>query len=418
MTGASVLDQLRGLPGRLALWVTLICAVGYLICAALLVRSDTEQREIRMDGLLSRVTGSVPRLVKDNEDGTVDTQSLPDDPLSDNCPEFVVLPGPTETFTQFRSERDCVPVPEEVTQRLARAAVATGRIQTGYETVDGRPIRVYAEPFRFQTGKYAGAVVAMWDPSTELAEHRELTLYLLGGGILLLGGVGAASFLLATRAIRPAAGALEQQEALLADTAHDLRTPTAALRALAEAAVANPQDRAELLPRTVELARRMGTIVEGVLMRARLAAGVEPMVIEPVWLDQLVAAVVEETPTGEATVTVTTAPTKVRADAGLMQRAVGNLLENALRHGRVEGKPAVVQVTVAGGRVIVADQGPGIDPAMAKETFERFKSHGGSNGLGLAIVRWVAQSHGGTLRVFNADRGGAIFELSLPTTAD
>ncbi|MFG1608401.1 sensor histidine kinase [Actinoplanes sp. NPDC049265] len=417
MTGASVLDQLRGLPGRLALWVTLFSAVGCLICAGLLVRSDTRQRELRMDGALSRVTGSVQRVVYEDQDAVV-TTDLAKDPLSNSCPEFEVLPGPTTRFASFHSLLDCVQAPPEVTRGLAEAAVTSGQVQSGYETAGDHRIRVYAEPFRFRSGQYAGAVVAVSDPSDELAAHRTFILLLVGGGVLLLGAIGAASFLLAVRAIRPAAGALEQQEALLADTAHDLRTPAAALRALAEAAVANPAERAELLPRTVELARRMGTIVEGVLMRARLAAGVEPMAIEPVWLDQLVAAVVEETPTGDAAVTVTTAPTKVRADAGLIQRAVGNLLENALRHGRVEGKPAVVQVTVAGGRVIVADQGPGIDPAMAKERFDRFASGGGSSGLGLAIVRWVAQSHGGTLRVFNADGGGAIFELSLPTAPD
>jgi len=69
--------------------------------------------------------------------------------------------------------------------------------------------------------------------------------------------------------------ALEQQETLLAETAHDLRTLVAALRALAETAVRDPGQRAELLPRTVRLAGRMGDIIDGLLVRARLAAGVE-----------------------------------------------------------------------------------------------------------------------------------------------
>ena len=417
MTGASALDQLRGLPGRLVLWVTLFCAVGYLVCAALLVRSDTAERELRMDAELSRVTSSMQRLIGQNGD-TVETARVADDPMSQSCPEFGVLPGPAEQFPQYLSDRDCVPAPDELKSSLAVAAVTSGRIQSGYRVADDRRYRVWAEPFRLQNGKYAGAVVAVSDPSGELDGHRAYTLFVLIGGFLVLGAIGAASYRLAVRSIRPAAVALEQQEVLLADTAHDLRTPVAALRALAEAAVANPGERAELLPRTVDLARRMGTIIEGVLMRARLAAGVEPLAIEPVWLDQLVAAVVEETPAGGATVTVTTAPTKVNADPTLVQRAVANLLNNALRHGRVEGKPAVVQVTVAGGRVIVADQGPGIDPALAKQTFDRFSSAGGSTGLGLSIVRWVAQAHGGTLRVFNSDGGGAIFEMSLPAAGD
>ena len=418
MTGASALDRLRGLPGRMALWVTVFCAVGYLIFATLLVRGDTERRELAMDAELSRVTAAVSRLIVHDENDQVDLQYIKDDPLDQACPEFAVLPGPVETFEPHTSVLDCLPAPNELKVTLALAAVTSGRVQSGYRTADDRRYRVRAEPFRRKSGQYAGAVVAVWDPADELARHRAYTLYVLLGGLLFLGVMGTASYLLVVRAIRPAAGALEQQEVLLADTAHDLRTPVAALRALAEAALANPGERAELLPRTVDLARRMGTIIEGVLMRARLAAGVEPLAIEPVWLDQLVATVVEETPADGATVTVTTAPTKVNADPALVQRAVGNLLNNALRHGRVEGEPAVVQVTVAGGRVIVADHGPGIDPALARKTFDRFSSAGGSTGLGLSIVRWVAQAHGGTLRVYNQDGGGAIFEMSLPTAGD
>jgi two-component system OmpR family sensor kinase len=135
---------------------------------------------------------------------------------------------------------------------------------------------------------------------------------------------------------------------------------------------------------------------------------------EPVWLDQLVSTVVDETPAGGGQVTVTSAPSRVTADAALVRRAIGNLLDNALRHGKAPGQPAIVHITVAGGRVIVADHGPGVDPALAEGIVDRFTSTGGSSGLGLSIVRWVAEAHGGTLRVYNADEGGAIFELALP----
>ncbi|NUT95246.1 MAG: ATP-binding protein, partial [Saccharothrix sp.] len=107
----------------------------------------------------------------------------------------------------------------------------------------------------------------------------------------------------------------------------------------------------------------------------------------------------------------------VNADPALLQRAIGNLLDNAMRYGRRPGEEAVVHITVAGGTVTVADHGPGIDAALAEEAFDRFSSTGGSSGLGLSIVRWVAQAHGGRLAVYNADEGGAIFELSLPVIA-
>jgi signal transduction histidine kinase len=141
--------------------------------------------------------------------------------------------------------------------------------------------------------------------------------------------------------------------------------------------------------------------------------------MQPVWLDQLVAGVVEDMPPGSARISVVTAPTKVRADPALLQRAIGNLLDNAMRHGRAPGAAqAIVTVTVADGRVTVADQGPGIDPAIGEDMFERFSSGGGSSGLGLSIVRWVALSHGGDLQVYNADEGGAIFEFRIPVATD
>jgi signal transduction histidine kinase len=371
-----------------------------------------------MDAQLLRITSSIQRLVREDPDnGALILAQVADDPFTAaTCPKFTILPGPTERFPAYVSQGGCVDVAPSMLTGLVYQAVAAGEIRHGYLTdTRGRQARVLAEPFLRPNGQSAGAVVAMLNPASELAEHRWVTLLVIGGGVLLLAFVGAASYLLANRAIAPAAAALEQQETLLADTAHDLRTPVAGLRALAEAALANPAQRAELLPRTVELSRRMGTIIDGVLMRARLAVGVEPLALEPVWLDQLVTTVVEETPASGAQVTVTTAPTKVNADPALMQRAIGNLLDNALRHGRVEGEAAVVQVTVAGGRMIVADQGPGIDPSVAAETFDRFASSGGSSGLGLSIVRWVAQAHGGTLRVYNSEGGGAIFEMALPS---
>ncbi|MGI5212321.1 sensor histidine kinase, partial [Plantactinospora sp. CA-290183] len=313
------------------------------------------------------------------------------------------------------SQRSCVPLDPALLNSLAAEGVKTGDLVNGYvRSTEGDLVRVGVEPFRNDNGQWVGAVVAAADTAEERDRHNQVVLLTVGACVLLIGVVGLAGHLLSGRAIRPATAALEQQEVLLAETAHDLRTPVAALRALAETALDNPTQRADLLPRTVHLAVRMGTIIDGLLVRARLAAGVEQLAIQPVWLDQLVSTVVEETPTDGARVTVTAAPTKVNVDPVLVQRALGNLLDNALRHGRRPGDIAVVHITVAGGRVMVADHGPGIDAAVARENFDRFTSGSGSSGLGLPIVRWVAQAHGGMLRVYNAEEGGAIFELVLP----
>jgi two-component system, OmpR family, sensor kinase len=407
------MGRLRQLPWWLTALFSAMNAVGLIVFAWLLVQADAKQGEQRMDGELRRVTSTVTRLIQ--YDGPVVTAFVSEDELNTRCPRFAILPGETEQFTGHFSQQQCVSVDTARLASVAADAVRTGHLLKGYvRGTDGELVRVCAEPFRNDHGQYIGAVVAAMDAGDEQARHRKMVVFVIGGCLLLVAVVGAAGYLLSGRAIRPAVAALEQQEVLLADTAHDLRTPVAALRALAETALLNPTQRTELLPRTVELAKRMGTIIDGLLMRARLAAGVEQLAIEPVWLDQLVTTVVEETPTEGARVTVTAAPTKVNVDPALMQRAIGNLLDNAMRHGRRPGSDAVVHITVAGGRVMVADHGPGIDATVARETFDRFNSAGGSSGLGLSIVRWVAQAHGGVLRVYNAEEGGAIFELVLP----
>jgi signal transduction histidine kinase len=314
------------------------------------------------------------------------------------------------------SHHNCTPMADSTLDGIATSAVSSGQsLVLESRAVDGDKVRVAAEPFRDSSGRYAGAVVAWLDIEDDTRRHNQVVLMVLLSCAVLIGAAALAGYWVSGRAIRPAMAALEQQEVLLAETAHDLRTPVAALRALAETAAADPQQRAELLPRTVRLAGRMGDIIDGLLVRARLAAGVEQLTMQLVWLDQLVAGVVEDTPAGSARISVVTAPTMVRADPALLQRAIGNLLDNAMRHGRAPGAAqAIVTVTVADGRVTVADQGPGVDPAIGDDVFERFNSGSGSSGLGLSIVRWVALSHGGDLRVYNADEGGAIFEFRLP----
>jgi signal transduction histidine kinase len=414
MTRSSA-DRLRRLRLLMTLLVTVVNAAVLIVLAVLVIGADADRREQDLDAGLQVVTSSVLRLIKDDGRGEISTAAVAADELNDRCPRFAVLPGGPGQFKGFVSDGGgCPEVAAANLDVQVQAAVKSGTQLRGFTTAtDGGSLRFRVEPFR-QGGRYVGGVIAVADASVSDAEHDRLTLLVIGGCVLLIGALGLAGHVLSGRAIRPAAAALEQQEVLLAETAHDLRTPVAALRALAETALRNPAERADLLPRTVVLASRMGSIIDGLLVRARLAAGVDQLAVQPVWLDQLVAGVVEDTPAGGASVTVTTAPCKVLVDPALIQRAIGNLLDNALRYGRQPDQQAVVQVIVANGRVTVADHGPGVDSTLADAAFDRFGTGGGSSGLGLSIVRWVAQAHGGTLSAYNAEEGGAIFELALP----
>jgi signal transduction histidine kinase len=412
----SAAERLRRLRHLLTWLFTAINAAGLIVFAWLAVHADADQGTQRLDGDNHVVTSTVARLIQfDRTNNTLVTAYVGADEINDQCPEFAILQGGAGRFPSYYSARSCLHADSAVLGGLADTATRTGRVQYGNADVgDDQVARGRAEPFRNPSGQYIGAIVAVSDAGTVRAQHQRFVFFVAAGCIVVIAALALTGHLLSSRAIKPAADALEQQQNLLDETAHDLRNPVAALRALAETALRNPDQQAELLPRTVGLASRMGGIIESQLVRARLAAGVDELAIQPVWLDQLVTAVVEEFPADGASVTVTAAPSQVRVDPSLVQRAIGNLLDNALHHGHYPGQPAVVHVTVAGGRVTVADHGPGVDPGIADDLLDRFRTGSGSTGLGLSIVRWVAQVHGGALNVYNADEGGAIFELVLP----
>jgi two-component system OmpR family sensor kinase len=411
-------ERLRKLRLWLTVLFTVMNTVGLVVFGPLIVDLDLQSREGTQTAELRRVTSSMSRLIRSTAGDAIDTELLPGDPMFRVCPRFAVVSG-DESFPIQRSPADCANLDDATLQRLtAQAIEREDWLVAEAGGPGGSRLRVVVEPYSEAGRQFAGAVVAWSDLNAQQAAHERVRLLVLAGSLVLVIGVAVAGYWLAGRAIRPAAAALEQQERLLADTAHDLRTPVAALRVYAENAARDPDQAAEDLPRAVRLAGRMGDIIDALLIRARLAAGVERLSMQPLMLDQLVATLVEDTPSA-ARVSVITAPSQVLADKMLVERAVGNLLDNALRYGREPGHQAVVTVTVADGRVTVADRGPGVDPELTdEEMFARFTSARGSSGLGLSIVRWVAEAHGGSLSVYNADEGGAIFEFRLPPMND
>jgi two-component system, OmpR family, sensor histidine kinase MprB len=211
------------------------------------------------------------------------------------------------------------------------------------------------------------------------------------------------------------------QRRLVADASHELRTPLTAIRTnlelLREGKLPEDEERHALEESSVEL-DSLTTLVADL---TELARGEERKLrVENVALDDLVATAVERAKARSPHMTFVTAlsPTQVRADPVLLERAISNLLDNAVKWSP-EGGP--VEVTVREGEVVVADHGPGIAEEDLPRVFDRFyraataRSKPGS-GLGLAIVREAATAHGGTATAENGATG-ARFRLSLPATA-
>lgn len=394
---------------------TALNAAGLLLLAWLVIQEDGQQGRQALDAELRRVAPAVQRLLRYDDEDRLVTAMVGMDELNARCPQFAIVPVGDKTFEPHESRARCVELAPAVRSGLAERAVRADARQSGYvHAVDGRLVRVWVEPFRDPYGDYAGAVVTAIDAQPEQDRHEQRVLQVAVGCLVIIGVLGVVGHVISGYAMRPAVAALEQQEVLLSEIAHDLRKPVTSVRALTETALRHPDRREVLLPRAARIAAGMGDIIEGLLLRARFAAGVQELSAEPVWLDQLVAGVVEDVQPERGRLTFEGSPVRVVADRVLLQRAVANLIGNALQHGRQPDAEAIVHVTVAGGRITVADQGPGIGAADAALAFERFAGSGASSGLGLPIVRWIAHAHGGVLRVYNGANGGAIFELALP----
>ncbi|WP_446225821.1 sensor histidine kinase [Nocardia sp. IBHARD005] len=426
--------HLRRLPWLVSVILTVITAVSLAGFATFALTSHNDADLGQVDTDLVRVTSGAVRLV-----GTGPSGEMPDDyrgepdldgvaigywgrgltDLDEQCPQFAIVFEQSEGTRPFASDKHCtVDLTEPLLDRLrGAAAFARGPV---FETVtqDGVTVRAAAQPVDDWRYERTGAVAVAWTDIGPVREsQRERALLIIGLTAALIVLVGVSAYVLTGQLLPSGVRALERQESVLAQTAHDLRAPIAALRALAETARDHPDQRGELLPRTVQLARRMGDIVDDLLSRARLAAGVEELEPEPLRLDQLAAGVIEELEPGTARITSTMAPSVVNGNPGLLRRAVRNVLDNAVRHGHLPGELAQVHVTVAGGRITVADEGPGLAESEVEDIFDEFRSGAGSTGLGLPIARWVAQAHGGSLTVHSADGGGAIFEFVLPAPA-
>ncbi|WP_165400257.1 sensor histidine kinase [Motilibacter rhizosphaerae] len=216
----------------------------------------------------------------------------------------------------------------------------------------------------------------------------------------------------------------------VADASHELRTPLAAIRGYAELTRRHratlPEDTAYAMTRVESEAARMTSLVEDLLLLARLDSG-RPLAAEPVDLTSVVVDAVSDAHAVSQDhrweLDLPDEPVEVVGDAGRLHQVVANLLSNARTH-----TPPGTAVEVALRRedgtcvVTVSDDGPGIPPDLLPDVFERFargdssRSRGaGSTGLGLAIVAAIVTAHGGAVGVGSVP-GRTRFTVRLPLT--
>ncbi len=214
-------------------------------------------------------------------------------------------------------------------------------------------------------------------------------------------------------ALGTSAAAEEERRFLISAIAHDLRTPLFTLRGSLEA-IEHGLGGEDALGRAQRKADHLDRLVGDLFAFARADYSHAGERLDLAEVARGAAEAVD--PRGKTVVVAAGDPVYAHGDPVALQRAITNLVENAVRHARTR-----VQVTVQPGRIEVSDDGPGFAPADLEHVFEplfrgdraRSAATGGA-GLGLAIARRLARAHDGEVEAANAPAGGALVTLRLP----
>jgi two-component system OmpR family sensor kinase len=214
----------------------------------------------------------------------------------------------------------------------------------------------------------------------------------------------------------------------VSDASHELRTPLTSMQGYAELLQRNPHmdpdDLVVAMRRIAEESRRMGVLVDELLLLARLDQG-RPLERRPVDLEALVTDACGDARAAAPDRAVTAriaAPLIVLGDDMRLRQVMGNVVRNALVHTPA-GTPIEVELRSVDGRAVieVVDHGRGIPPGHAQRIFDRFhradpdrSGDQGGSGLGLSIAAAVVIAHGGCISVDETPGGGARFRIELP----
>ncbi len=216
----------------------------------------------------------------------------------------------------------------------------------------------------------------------------------------------------------------------VADASHELRTPVSVIRSEADLALAReraPSEYRQSLALILDESRRLSTLIEDLLNLARADAGHVRLRVEEFYFNDLIAECCRAmeplaAQRGVALSFETPGDLPFHGDEALIRRLAMNLLDNAVRYTPAGGRVTVSVASEPDGiRLRVADTGIGISPDAAAHVFERFyradkarSRQDGGFGLGLSIVKWIAESHHGHVALETAPEAGATFTVTLP----
>jgi len=217
----------------------------------------------------------------------------------------------------------------------------------------------------------------------------------------------------------------------VANVSHELRTPLSLIKGyvetLLDGAKDNPEVSAKFLQTIDRNAERLKLLIEDLLTISELESGRVRLNIQAVALrtttDKVCADFKSRAEARRVTLVNETPDLVVRADMNRLEQVLGNLIDNAIKYGRAEGRVVVGGRAAEGAQVevFVQDDGPGIPPEALERVFERFyrvdkarSREQGGTGLGLAIVKHIVQTHQGRVWARSELGRGASFFFTLP----
>jgi len=319
--------------------------------------------------------------------------------------------------------------------RAADVALRQGKANASHSATESRLRRAVAQRARLSNGTSVVAI-AIADEIEVEDRYPALIAEFGAAALVALVLVAIGGWLLARHTIAPVERNVEHMRRFMADAAHELRTPLSVVRSRAEVALQRARSGDEYVEALCAIERetqRLGGIVEDLLMLARADAGERPIERRRVFLDDLTLDAAESARIMADRKAVRLEvddfeEAAVNGDATLLRQLVLILLDNAIKFTDTGGVVRVgVRPVGTSAMLTVTDTGIGIPPEQLPHVFERFyrgdssrtreSTNGGRSegvGLGLSIAQWIAQEHGGSIRIDSEAGQGSRVTVLFP----
>ena len=320
---------------------------------------------------------------------------------------------------------------DEWIRQAATQSARVGEVTVQHEASDDITLRLHARRFALASGKQLVAV-AVADQVELEDKYADLITAFAGVAFAALVLVAAGGFLLVRKSTEPIERSILFTRRFMADAAHELRTPITVLRTRAEVALQQPREAANYVSalRGIEAeSRRLGGIVDSLLVLARADSGERPLERQRLFLDDIAidaagAARLVGNQKGVEVAVEEFEETPVVGDASLIRQLVMILLDNAIKFTDAGGAVRIgVSMHEGTPTFVVEDTGIGIKTEDLSRIFQRFfrgdtaRSRTDGAGLGLSIASWIAREHGADIAVSSEPGKGTRVVVTFPRGA-